>query len=173
MRYGIISDTHIKDINDEKAKQLIKALKKAFHNVDEIIHAGDISNLDFIKELNKIAPVKFIAGEHDKFTDPKRFLKIENPQYNIGVIHELPSNIEEFSKRENLIGGILIHGHTHTPLIKGTKFNTLLLNPGSPTFPKAPEKIAGFKEPIARKSVLSLEINQKGIIKAFIINLKL
>jgi len=172
MRYGIISDTHIKDINDGKVKQLMKALKKAFRKVDEIIHAGDIINLDFIKELNKIAPVKFIAGEHDKFTDLERFLQIKTPQYNIGVIHELPSNLEEFCRNNSLIGGILIYGHTHKPLIKGTKFNTLLLNPGSPTFPKAPDKIAGFKEPVARKSVLRLEIDKQGIVKAFIINLK-
>ncbi len=173
MRYGIISDTHIKDMNDEKVKPLIKALKNAFRNVDKIIHAGDISNLAFIEELNKIAPVSFIIGEDDEFTDLKRFLKIKTLHYNIGVIHEVPSNLEEFCRSNDLIRGILIFGHTHKPLIKGTEFNTLLLNPGSPTIPKAPDKIAGFQKPVARKSVLTLEIDQKGIVKVFIINLKL
>lgn len=70
-----------------------------------------------------------------------------------------------------MIGGILVFGHTHKPLIKGTVFNTLLLNPGSPTKPKAPDQIKGFDNPIARPSVMILNI-ERGIVSSFIINLK-
>jgi predicted phosphodiesterase len=95
-------------------------------------------------------------------------LKVEN--YNIGVIHKKPDNLEDFFKRNNL--HILIFGHTHQPLIAGTPYNTLLINPGSPTKPKAPIPKRGFEKPIARPSVITLNIDEDNILSAFVINIK-
>jgi predicted phosphodiesterase len=67
----------------------------------------------------------------------------------------------------------LIFGHSHHPIIKETKPNILLLNPGSPTEPKAPPQKKGFKTPVARPSVMILSIDEKNLVSTYLINLKL
>ena len=172
MKFGIISDTHIThNLDSKKLNLLLSQLKDIFKGVDEIIHTGDVCENFFLEELRKIAPVKCIKGELDKINDLKKFIKFSVGKYNIGVIHELPQNLEDFCRKNSI--HILIHGHTHQPVIEGTHYNTLLLNPGSPTKPKAPPKRLGFKTPIARSSVITLNIDKKNIVTAFIINLKI
>jgi hypothetical protein len=48
----------------------------------------------------------------------------------------------------------------------------LLINPGSPTQPKAPKPKRGFDKPIARPTVITLKIDEDNILSTFIINLK-
>ncbi|MFX1503183.1 MAG: metallophosphoesterase family protein [Promethearchaeota archaeon] len=171
MKLGIISDTHITNNSDKNiVVPLINQLKHAFKGVDEIIHAGDICEEDFLNLIKKIAPVHAVRGNLDKIKDLDSFFKISVGRYNIGVIHILPDNLEDFVKSHKL--NILIFGHTHQPLIKGSEF-VLLLNPGSPTIPKAPIERPGFLKPIARPSVITLEIDEDDILSTFIINLKL
>ncbi len=170
MKIGIISDTHFNEEEDKINKFIVK-LKNVFKDVDEIIHAGDVCSQIFLNELNKIAPTRCVKGYFDEIRDLEDFIKFIVGRYNIGVIHKLPENVEEFVKKHNL--NILIHGHTHRPLIKGTEYNVLLLNPGSPTKPKAPFKKPGFKTPIARPSVMTLNIDEDNILSTFIINLKI
>ncbi len=168
---GIISDTHVTDKDDpNKIKSLLEHIRQVFKNVDEIIHAGDVCEEFFLIKLGKIAPTKCVAGHLDKFGNLEKFLKFSIGRYNIGVIHEPPENFEDFFKSEGL--HILIHGHTHICKIEGTKFNTLILNPGSPTQPNPPPQKLGFKKPIARPSIITLEIDEADILKTYIINLK-
>lgn len=171
VKFGILSDTHIsEDENPIKVNKLLDRLKKVFHDVDEIIHAGDVCVDFFLNELNMLKPTKCVSGNMDKIIYLKKFLTFNVSQYKIGVIHEPPKDLEKFTQENGL--HILIFGHTHQPLIKGTLYNVLILNPGSPSKPKAPPKITGFKEPIARKTVLTLDINEKNkMITTFIINL--
>jgi len=171
MKLGIISDTHItSDYSKEKVFNLIKQLKDAFKDVDEIIHVGDICENFFLDEIKKIAPTRCVRGNLDKIEDLEKFIKFSIGQYNIGIIHQLPQNTEEFAKEHNL--NILIFGHTHEPIIKGTDYNLLLLNPGSPTQPKAPHERPGFMKPIPRPTVITLRIDENDIISTFIITLK-
>jgi putative phosphoesterase len=172
MKFGIISDTHVThNLDSKKLNILLSQLKAIFKDVDEIIHAGDVCENFFLEELKKIAPTRCVRGELDHFDGLEDFIKFSVGKYNIGVIHKLPENPEDFCK-ENLID-ILIHGHSHQPMIKGTNYNTLLLNSGSPTEPKAPPKKKGFETPIARPSVITLNIDENNIISTFIINLKI
>lgn len=172
VKIGIISDTHIdSSFNKDKIKRLIHQLKEIFKDVDKIIHAGDICDEGFIKELEKIAPTKCVKGNMDDMKQLDDFIKFSIGAYNIGVIHQPPNDIENFFKQNNL--HILIHGHTHFPIIKGTQYKTLILNPGSPTKPIPPPKKFGFKEPVARPSVITLEIDKNNVIKTFIINLRI
>ena len=172
MKLGIISDTHItKNYENDKVASLIDQLKQVFKDVDEIIHAGDICEEYFLTQIKKIAPVHAVRGNLDKIQDLESFIKISIGRYNIGVVHILPEKLEDFVKEHNL--NILVFGHTHQPLIKGTEFNLLLLNPGSPTQPKAPLERPGFMKPIARPTVMVLNIDENDILSTFIINLKI
>lgn len=172
MKLGIISDTHISSNSDKRqVVSLINQLKKTFKDANKIIHAGDVCELFFLDELKKIAPITCVRGDIDKIENLEHFVKFSDSQYNIGVIHILPENLEEFMKKYEL--HIIIFGHTHIPLIKGTKFNTLLVNPGSPTVPKSPPQKPGFLKPVARPSVITLKIDENDVISTFIITLKI
>jgi len=172
VKIGIVSDTHIISKDDpEKINSLLDQLKKIFKDVDEIVHAGDVCNQFFLNALKDISPIKCVRGDEDEIKDLEAFIRFKIGNYNIGVIHELPDNIESFVKEYRL--HILIYGHTHAPIIKGTTYNTLILNPGSPTKPIAPPEVKGFKIPVARPSVLTLNIDENNVITTFLINLKL
>ena len=172
MKLGILSDTHVtKNFDKNKLFFLVNQLKEVFKDVDEIIHAGDISEDFFLNQIKEIAPVRCVRGNLDTIKGLKNFTKFTVSRYNIGVKHILPENLEEFVKIHDL--NILIFGHTHQPLIKGTNFNLLLLNPGSPTKPKAPIERPGFLKPKARPSVITLKIDEDDILSTFIVNLKL
>jgi len=172
MKLGIISDTHItENYNTNKLQQLINQLKVIFNDVDEIVHAGDISEKNFLNQIKELAPVRCVKGNFDNIPGLEDFIKFSVGRYKIGVIHILPENLEEFVKDKNL--NMLIFGHTHQPLIKGTNFNVLFLNPGSPTKPKAPVERPGFLKPKARPSVITLKIDDDDVLSTFIVNLKL
>ncbi|MFX1358258.1 MAG: metallophosphoesterase family protein [Promethearchaeota archaeon] len=171
VKCGILSDTHI-TINDdpEKINNLLSQLKIVFQDVDMIIHAGDVCEEFFLEKLEQIAPTRSVMGNLDKIEGLEPNISFTIGDYNIGVIHELPNDIESYFKKNKL--HILIYGHTHQPLIEGTPYNTLLINPGSPTKPKAPPKKKGFNKPIARPSVITMSIDENNILSTFIINLK-
>jgi putative phosphoesterase len=172
MKLGIISDTHItNNYEKEKFTVLVKRLKQIFNDVDEIVHAGDVCEEYFLDEMKKIAPTRCVKGNLDNISNLEIFIKFSIGRYNIGVIHLLPENLEDFAKKHNL--QILIFGHTHQPLIKGTDYNLLLLNPGSPTKPKTPPERPGFMKPIAKPSVLTLKIDENDILSTFIVNVKI
>ena len=160
MKLGIISDTHITP-NFEKnhLSSLLIQLKGAFKDVDKIIHAGDVCERFFLNELEEIAPTLCVQGNCDNIENLEIFIKFSVRRYNIGVLHELPDDLEGFMKKHEL--HIIISGNTHIPIIKGTPFNTLILNPGSPTKPKPPPPKPGFLKPVARNTVITLNIDKK------------
>lgn len=170
MKYGIISDTHVTLKDDsEKIKHIITQLQRVFKDVDEILHAGDVNEPFFLDHLKKIAPVKCVAGEEDLNENLKKYIKFSTGSFNIGMIHKAPTNLEEFIAKEGV--QILITGHTHAHLIENKPYKVLILNPGSVTFPRAPPEVKGFKKPMARPSVITLNINENEVISTFLINL--
>ena len=57
VKLGIISDTHVEDLEtSQKVEDLLRELKRVFKDVDEIIHAGDVCDEDFLQKLREIAP---------------------------------------------------------------------------------------------------------------------
>ena len=170
MKYGIISDTHITHADEsERVKTIISQLQKVFKDVDEILHAGDINEAFFLNDLKKIAPVKCVAGEEDMIDNLENFIKFSTGSFNIGMIHKEPDNLEVFVVKEGV--QILITGHTHVHLIENKAYNLLVLNPGSVTHPKAPPEVKGFKKPMARPSVITLNIDENNVVSTFLINL--
>ena len=171
-KFGIVSDTHFAKIDkNELYYKLLNQLRETFKDVDEIIHAGDVCESFFLDDMENIAPVRCVRGESDKITGLENFIKFEVGKYSLGIIHKKPENTEVFFNENNI--HILIFGHTHQPLIKGTPYNTLLINPGSPTKPSAPPPKRGFEKPLARPSVITLKIDSDSILSTFLINLNL
>ncbi len=56
MKIGVIADTH---------GVVLSGVKEIFHGVDQIIHAGDVGAKCVIQELQGIAPVIAVSGNHE------------------------------------------------------------------------------------------------------------
>src|SRR5947209_360111 len=86
-KIGVISDTHVPHF-----KKLPEAIWEQFGEVELIIHAGDLSVLSVLDELETIAPVVAVQGnvEEDEVMlklPIKR--EIVEGQCRIGVVHIL------------------------------------------------------------------------------------
>ncbi|MBI4284001.1 MAG: YfcE family phosphodiesterase [Chloroflexi bacterium] len=148
MLIGLISDTHIPD----HARELPEQLKRAFRDVDLILHAGDIYTTSVLDELERLAPVLAAAGDDDpritasdRRVKPKHILNIEG--VTIWLTHIGPLFQSERLKQEEPPDvDIIVFGHTHeasvvfgvvfsdTDVEAWVKKDVIQINPGSPTF---------------------------------------
>src|SRR5579863_1376764 len=86
-RIGVISDTHIPEY-----KALPEVVWTHFAGVELIIHAGDLSRLSVINELETIAPVVAVQGNIEE-EEVVRALPIKREilvgNCRIGIVHML------------------------------------------------------------------------------------
>lgn len=118
---GVISDTH---------GMLRPSVGRAFENVDAIIHAGDIDNLETLEAIEKIAPVIPVRGNMDRGAWAGRLPSDETIQAGKAVIHILHDSYH--LDLDPWAAGIsaVISGHTHKPSVS-KKNGVLFANPGS------------------------------------------
>ena len=69
MKIGVISDTHVRELN-ELPRKLVEALT----SVDIIVHAGDYTHKRLLDELKTLGAFKGVYGN----TDPKN-IRVEMP----------------------------------------------------------------------------------------------
>jgi uncharacterized protein len=131
-RIGIISDTHIPQF-----KQLPEAVSTHFAEVELIIHAGDLSRLSVIDELETLAPVVAVQGniEYEEVVEKlpiKREVVIGHCR--IGIVHILGDSHsrEKVARQEFPNARVVIYGHSHIPFNEDRN-GLLLFNPGSAT----------------------------------------
>lgn len=153
MLIGLISDTHIPD----RARIIPQNVIDAFSDVDLILHAGDLTSLSVIEELEKIAPVMAVQGNMDRVSgiDLPKAKTLEAEGLKIGMIH---GEVYPRADTQQLVYlakeldvDILVSGHSHQPKIE-KKDGVLLINPGSPIVPR-----------LADRTVMLLEINNKEV----------
>ncbi|WP_371803252.1 metallophosphoesterase family protein [Candidatus Lokiarchaeum ossiferum] len=166
MDVGILSDSHLTDENmgGSSYKTFFHTLQSLFHEVDHIIHAGDITSPRFLEDLSKIAPVSYIRGNMD-YEHPKwpRKLLLNFEGVSIGVVHRI-EDIGYFDP----IPQVIIYGHTHIAEIKESKMGCLLINPGSVTQPRPRSRIRNFLEETELKPSVGILSLNEGLISAFI-----
>jgi putative phosphoesterase len=136
-RIGVISDTHI----PARAARIPDAVLRLFTGVDLILHAGDLSVLAALDQLQEIAPVHAVHGNVDSAEViaalPAKF-EIEIGGCKIGMIHNLGQRLSYAAtgRKEFPQARVVVFGHSHTPLVEEIAEETgglLLLNPGSAT----------------------------------------
>ena len=125
MRIDVISDTH---------GYLSEALLDALQGADLIVHAGDIcSTLDY-SQLMSIAPLRLCLGNNDR---PGQYGPSVGRIDNF-IVDGLRWQVCHYQQRLVLPAcDIAICGHTHRPFIEDTTQGALLMNPGSPTYPRS------------------------------------
>jgi putative phosphoesterase len=131
-RVGVISDTHIPQF-----RGLPEAVWTHFAGVKLIIHAGDLSRLAVLDELEAIAPVVAVQGNIEE-EEVVRALPLKRELIvggcRIGVVHILGNarNRVQVARQEFPTARCVIFGHSHIPYNQEHQ-GQLLFNPGSAT----------------------------------------
>lgn len=129
MRFDIVSDTH-----GHLSNELLKALRGA----DMIMHAGDCCTYEDYRELCDIAPVAMCLGNNDWGMDYGPDVERVTRVFMCGLRWQLC----HYEERLDLATcDVAICGHSHRPFIRwesspGGSSKILVMNPGSPTFPR-------------------------------------
>ena len=131
-KVGIISDTQIPHF-----KQLPAAIWQHFKDVELIIHAGDLSVLSVLSELETIAPVVAVQGNIE---EEEVMLKLPIKREvvvghcRIGIVHILGDSRShaKVARQEFPDARVVVFGHSHIPWNEEVN-GQLLFNPGSAT----------------------------------------
>jgi putative phosphoesterase len=131
MRIAVLADTHV-----NKLEYLPKKIIDALSTVDLIIHAGDFTDVQLLKELTQLKEVKAVhgnmdSGELNAMLPVKEIVETENKR--IGITHGsgAPWGIEERVRRmfESDRIDIIVYGHSHRSQNKVIN-DILFFNPG-------------------------------------------
>ncbi len=130
MRFDIVSDTH-----GRLSPELMSALKGA----DMIMHAGDCCSYEDYRDLCDIAPVAMCLGNNDWGMDYGPDVQRVTRVFRCGLRWQL-CHYEE--RLDTATCDVAICGHSHRPFIHwekspGGTSDLLIMNPGSPTFPRS------------------------------------
>lgn len=123
----MISDTH---------GVLPPAVFDVFHEVDHILHGGDIGPVDLLDELCLLAPVTAVYGNTDGFAVRARcpqVARVELDGFIVVVTHgdQFGSPTPTRLHAEYPDAEILVYGHTHRPVLELVDKTVTVMNPGS------------------------------------------
>lgn len=132
-RIGVLSDTHI----PKRAPRVPDAVLRYFEDVELIVHAGDLSWLSVVHQLEAYAPVVAVQGNVE-MADVIEKLPLKREIVvggcAIGVVHMLGDRQyhRRNARREFATARVVVFGHSHIPYAEDAD-GLLLLNPGSAT----------------------------------------
>jgi len=126
MRLGVIADTH---------GLLRPEVFDVFHDVDHILHAGDLGPIDVLTQLESLAPVTAVYGNTDGPVVRSRLpqvAQVELDGFRIVVTHgdQLGSPTPDKLHAAFPEAEILVFGHTHRPLLTLVDVVVTVINPG-------------------------------------------
>jgi hypothetical protein len=151
MLIGLVSDTHI----PEARAALWDEVYAAFRGVDLILHAGDMHEVVVLDWLQEVAPVLGVRGNGDDGSSGRPIAPADDPRlpYNqllevgglrIGMTHDFPEEpypggaTHEERMQRHFEGpvDIVVAGDTHVPGVTRSPAGVLIVNSGSPTYPR-------------------------------------
>jgi putative phosphoesterase len=122
------------------ARRLPEACVERIVAAELLLHAGDFSTLEVLRELESIGPpVIGVHGNVDS-ADLRRMLPaervVEAGGVRIAMVHDAgPTSrrLERMRRRFGERADVVIFGHSHMPLHEEAPDGFQILNPGSPT----------------------------------------
>ncbi len=151
-------------MKESSYKDFFRTIQELFQDVDHIIHAGDVTSSNFLKDLAKIAPVSHVRGNMD-YSHSKwpRKLSLQFEGVSIGVSHKF-EDLRHFDP----LPQIFIHGHTHIAEIREIKNGCLIINPGSVTQPRPRSRLRNYMEETELHPSVGILSLKDGLVSAFI-----
>jgi putative phosphoesterase len=136
MLIAVISDTHL----PRGARRLPEACIERIRAADLLLHAGDFSTLEVLRELEAIGPpVLGVHGNVDS-AELRRLLPAERvvdaEGARIAMLHDAGASSGRMSRMRARFGeraDVVVFGHSHMPLHEQADDGFQILNPGSPT----------------------------------------
>jgi uncharacterized protein len=136
MLIAVISDTHL----PRGGRRLPEACVERIAAADLLLHAGDFSTLEVLRELEAIGPpVVGVHGNVDS-ADVRRLLPeervVEAEGARIAMVHDAGPRTGRLDRMRRRFGdraGLVVFGHSHLPLHEQAPDGFQILNPGSPT----------------------------------------
>jgi uncharacterized protein len=147
-RVGVLSDTHCPEFVDRLPDRIFKVLQ----GVELIVHAGDINASSTIEQLEQIAPVYAVRGDHDRdlgslprsrevtvegrkivvvHGDRSRWIEEPNTflwTVSLGYFHP-HAGLPQALARRFPDADVIVYGHTHRSHMRRVG-HALLFNPG-------------------------------------------
>jgi uncharacterized protein len=136
MVIAVISDTHL----PRGARRLPNECVRRIAGTDLLLHAGDFSTLDVLRELEAIGPP--LVGVHGNVDSPelRRLLPaeriVEVEAARIAMIHDAGPRSGRLARMRARFGAeadAVVFGHSHLPLHEQAEDGFQIFNPGSPT----------------------------------------
>jgi uncharacterized protein len=136
MLIAVISDTHL----PRGARRLPEACIERIAGTDLLLHAGDFSTLEVLRELEAIGPP--VVGVHGNVDSEelRRLLPaehvVEAGGARIAMVHDAglrAGRLERMRRRFGERAEVVVFGHSHMPLHEQADDGFQILNPGSPT----------------------------------------
>jgi uncharacterized protein len=143
---AVISDTHM----PRGPRRLPEACVKRLREADLIIHAGDLTELSVLRELQGYGPVAAVHGNVDDASVRAALptTAIVNAQSaRIALIHDggpARGRVARLRARFPDTHAV-VFGHSHLPLLERDEDGFQIFNPGSPTERRrAPQRTMGI-----------------------------
>ena len=136
MLVAVISDTHL----PRGARRLPDACLERIAAADLLVHAGDFSTLDVLRQLEAIGPP--VVGVHGNVdgAELRRLLPeervVEADGARIAIVHDAGPRQGRLARMRRRFGeraDVVVFGHSHMPLHEQADDGFQILNPGSPT----------------------------------------
>ena len=136
MLIAVISDTHL----PRGPRRLPDACVERIAAADLLLHAGDLSTLDVLHDLEAVGPpVVGVHGNVDS-VELRRLLPaervVEAGGARIAMVHDAgprAGRLERLRARFGDRADLVVFGHSHMPLHEQAPDGFQILNPGSPT----------------------------------------
>jgi uncharacterized protein len=134
MQIAVISDTHLPRGNRRLPEDCVARLKAA----DVIVHAGDLSTLPVLRQLERYGPVVAVHGNVDDAevceTLPES-AAMQAAGTAIAVVHDAGPASGRLARLRRRFpdADAVIFGHSHLPLHEQAQDGFQIFNPGSPT----------------------------------------
>jgi putative phosphoesterase len=136
MLVAVISDTHM----PRGARRLPDAFVEHIKAADLLLHAGDFSTVEVLRELEAIGPP--LVGVHGnvdtaelrRLLPAERVVRVEDAR--IAMVHDAGPRAGRLERMRARFGGVadaVVFGHSHLPLHERAEDGFQLFNPGSPT----------------------------------------
>jgi putative phosphoesterase len=136
MLIAVISDTHM----PRGARRLPDACIERIAAADLLLHAGDFSTVEVLRELQTIGPP--VAGVHGNVdtAELRRLLPeervVEAGEVRIAMLHDAgprAGRLERLRRRFADCAHVVVFGHSHLPVHEQAPDGFQIFNPGSPT----------------------------------------
>jgi putative phosphoesterase len=136
MLIAVISDTHL----PRGSRRLPQACVERIAGADLLLHAGDFSTLEVLRELEAIGPP--LVGVHGNVdsAELRQLLPAERTLdaqgARIAMVHDAgprAGRLERLRGRFGERADVVVFGHSHLPLHEQAPDGFQIFNPGSPT----------------------------------------